>query len=856
MPVTNTEIRTAADYNDEGLKLNEQLRYEEAFQLFTQGLQLDSRNADLLHNLGNCLKMLGRMDEAIVCLNDALDARPNFAEALSNLGNVYLEMGRMEEAIAKYNSALDADPYLTDAYNNLGSAYKIEGDWKTAESCYRKALSLNPDHHYAHSNLGAVLLDQGMVDEAIVSCQTSIRLSPTLPDAFTNLGCGYKRQGKLQRAVECWKQALGLNPKFENALNMLGNACLDDGLYEDAEKLFAILVSHYPQHGAYFCNLGIAVQGTGNLDAAITRYTEAISLCPSNAVAHGNLANCLREKGRFAEAETHYLKAIECNPSFADAESNYGNLLKERGRTDEAIEQYKWALRINPAHADGWNNLASSYKDIGKIDDAIAAYRKALRHRPGFPIASANLAHCFHMVCNWQARDELLQQVYDDLAEQMDEDQMPTVQPHHALVYPLDPQLLVRLTCCYARNIMRQSKALDLERSFVLHAHNKCNERLRIGYVSSDFGEHPLTQLMQSVFAMHDHTRFEVFGYGLSPTDGSTARCKVEEDFEQFHDVHDFTTLEIATLVNTHKIHILVDLNGYTKGARTELFALRPAAIQVSYLGYPGTMGADFIDYLITDHVASPSEFAHLYTEKLARMPHSYFVNNYRQKYPLRFLEDELHSRAELGLPKDKFIFACFNQLYKIDPGIFDVWMRILEQTPNSILWLLQFPASGQRAICRAAEAHGIPRDRVVFTEVRAKEEYLRGIHNADLVLDTPMYNGHTSSCDVLWAGIPIITLPGDKMASRVCASLLTALECTDTICLTLQRYEELAVHLASAAGATDLQRLCEKVRCGRATAPLFDTQLWVRNIEVLYTEMARRHSEGLSPEHISFHDL
>jgi protein O-GlcNAc transferase len=681
-------------------------------------------------------------------------------------------------------------------------------------------------------------------------------------DAIVERAQALQTQGQTEAAIKECKAAIALDPTHLLAREMLAYVYQERGDAAQAYELFVQLHTMNPQNALYLANLGIASQGLNRLDKAIFWYQKAIETSPTYPVPYSNLANCLKLVDRLTDAEWHYKRAIELDDNFADARSNYGNLLKESERTDEAILQYQKALEIEPTHANAWSNLGGSYKDSARVVEAISAYRKALALRPHFPVAMANLVHCLTTVCDWPARDGMLKPLMDMLREKLrDDDYSHAIQPHHALVYPLSNESQIFIAKTFADGVTRMADSMVLaaggapQMRYSKWAHG---ERLRIGYMSSDFGNHPLSQLMQNFFGMHNQSQFHIFGFALSPNDGTNARKLIEAGIETFYDVHDKTTLEICNLIQTHQIHIMVDLNGYTKGSRTEVFALRPAPIQVQYMGYAGTMGASFIDYLISDHVTSPQDHFELYTEKIAQMPHSYFVNDHKQTYPPHFDSKELATRESLGLPTDKFVFACFNQLYKIDASIFHVWASILNRTANSVLWLLQFPPAGEAILRKTAEEkYGIKPERLIFTPVAfEKDEYMRFIACADLVLDTLQYNGHTSSCDVLWAGVPIVTLPLQHMASRVCASLLTALECPELICQTAEQYEEMAVRLGSPAGQQELMQLREKVINNRMSTPLFDTEQWTRDVERLFMHMARRYANGLPPDHISFFDL
>jgi len=653
--------------------------------------------------------------------------------------------------------------------------------------------------------------------------------------------------------------AVASNPEIA-AKEALVSTYQQQGLVAEAYAALSELVRLRPPRPEDLTSLGIAAQGMDRLAEAIQWYRQALQLSPNYAIAHSNLANCLKLADQPREAEFHYRQALTIDPMFADAHSNFGNLLKESGRVAEAIASYQHALAVKPTHANAWSNLGGCFKDSVRIDEAIAAYRRALVIQPNFPIAMANLVHCLTTVCDWPARDALLGPLMDMLRQQIARgDYGHVVQPHHALVYPLPAADQVFIARAFATGIERAAQRLFRANPTALsntpHARWQPGERVRVGYMSSDFGNHPLSQLMQRCFGMHDRTRFEVFGYAVSANDGTPARRLIEDGFEHFFDVHQYSIIQLTNFIRSHQLHVLVDLNGYTRGARAEVLALRPAPVQAHYMGFAGTLAAPFIDYLITDEVASPPQHFDHYAEKLALMPNSYFVNDHMQTYPPDFHPAELATRASLGLPQDKFIFACFNQLLKIDPSIFAVWARLLKRVPDSVLWLLRFPPTGEPILRRIAEQqYGIDPSRMIFTAVSVnKEIYMRFIHLADLVLDTPQYNGHTSGCDVLWAGVPIVTLTRQHMASRVCASLLRALGCPELVCSDESAYEALAGSLATPFGRPTLMALRAKVRNNRFTTPLFNTRQWVREVEVVYRAMAERHASGLAPDHLFF---
>lgn len=403
---------------------------------------------------------------------------------------------------------------------------------------------------------------------------------------------------QVQEAEDCYNTALRLCPTHADSLNNLANIKREQGYIEEATRL----------------------------------YLKALEVFPEFAAAHSNLASVLQQQGKLNEALMHYKEAIRIQPTFADAYSNMGNTLKEMQDVSGALQCYTRAIQINPAFADAHSNLASIHKDSGNIPDAIQSYRTALKLKPDFPDAYCNLAHCLQIVCDWTDYDARMKKLVSIVAEQLDKNRLPSVHPHHSMLYPLSHE--------FRKAIAARHANLSLEKIHILHKvpykfSRELNGRVKIGYVSSDFGNHPTSHLMQSVPGMHDRLKVDVYCYALSADDGTTFRSKISSETEHFIDLSQITCNgKAADRINADGINILVNMNGYTKGARNEIFALRPAPIQVMWLGYPGTSGASYMDYIITDAVTSPMELLNQYSEKLAYMPYTYFIGDHKQMFP------------------------------------------------------------------------------------------------------------------------------------------------------------------------------------------------------------------------------
>ncbi|KAM3366948.1 hypothetical protein ACQJBY_015935 [Aegilops geniculata] len=450
-----------------------------------------------------------------------------------------------------------------------------------------------------------------------------------------NLATIYYEQRQLDMAIHCYNQAILCDSRFVEAYNNMGNALKDAGRVEEAINCFQSCLVLQANHPQALTNLGNIYMEWNMISTAASFYKAAIAVTSGLSSPLNNLAVIYKQQGSYADAIACYTEVLRIDPTAADALVNRGNTFKEFGRVAEAIQDYIQAVTIRPNMAEAHANLASAYKDSGHQEAAIASYKQALCLRPDFPEVTCNLLHTLQSVCDWENRDTMFREVEEIIRRQIKMSLLPSVQPFHAIAYPIDPLLALEISRKYAIQCSLIASRFGLP-PFVyppplpVKAEGK-HARLRVGYVSSDFGNHPLSHLMGSVFGMHDRDNVEVFCYALSQNDGTEWRQRIQAEAEHFIDVSAMTSDVIAKMINEDKIQVLINLNGYTKGARNEIFAMQPAPIQVSYMGFPGTTGASYIDYLVTDEFVSPTRYAHIYSEKLVHLPHCYFVNDYKQ---------------------------------------------------------------------------------------------------------------------------------------------------------------------------------------------------------------------------------
>jgi protein O-GlcNAc transferase len=570
----------------------------------------------------------------------------------------------------------------------------------------------------------------------------------------------------------------------------------------------------------------IAVFQQGEAEAAVDLLRRAIEANPESAVAANDLGSMLAQMGRTTEAIPAFRRAIELVPEYPEAHNNLANIYTVTGSLEEAVASYQTALRLHPDYAEAYRNLASALRRLGRIEEAVAALAKAVSINPSYVEAAALLVYQLKDLCDWRMVDDLTRQLIRAV-----EDGSGAVNPFVFLTLETTPRQQRQCAEQWA-----QARRLAANRIAQVPA---ARERITIGYLSANFQEHAMAHLISEMFELHDRSRFRVIGYSNGADDGSAARARFRSSFEQFVDLEQASHASAAARIRADEVDILVDLDGYTTNARPEIMALRPASIQVSYMGYPGTTGMRAIDYILVDRFVVPADQQEHFTETLVHLPHCYLVNDRRR--PMA----HAHSRAQYGLPENGFVFCCFNSPHKITPAIFDIWMRLLEQVPGSVLWLLETNPAAMANLRREAEARlrGGPKqlisDRLIFAPVVTNAEHLARFAVADLFLDTLPYNAHTLSIDAMWGGCPVLTSTGETFASRVAGSILHAAGLPELVTSTLAEYEAAALRLAG--DRAELERLRARIQKSRMEAPLFDTPGFTRAIESAFEWMMQK---------------
>ncbi|MBF0261966.1 MAG: tetratricopeptide repeat protein [Magnetococcales bacterium] len=572
----------------------------------------------------------------------------------------------------------------------------------------------------------------------------------------------------------------------------------------------------------------------GRLERAVAMYERILAEDPDEPRALANLAIALNQLRRHAEAETICRRAIRVAPNHAEAWNHLGIILSDRRDFTASVEAYRRCVEIDPAHHLAWTNLGIALVRQGVVHEAIHAFRRALEAEPDHTQALMHLIHQKQQACDWSELDPLILR----LVEQMRRDQAE-INPFSFLFFCRDPGEMRLCADRFAGRVVAQARAMTPVRRPVRVAEGE--RRLRVGYLSGDLHQHATAVLARELFAAHDRTRFQIFGYSYGPDDHSEVRRDLERNIELFRDCASLDDATLAQRIADDQIDILVDLKGYTRDARPCVMALRPAPLQVAYLGYPGTMGGDFIDYVVADQVVLPEHHRPYFAEQPIWLAGSYQVNDSQRR-----IDATPGARRAHGLPEEGVVFCCFNQTVKITPDIFGLWLHLLRAVPGSCLWLLAFNAEAQRHVRGMVSRIGMDPGRLIFAPPLPHAQHLARYRLADLFLDTLPCNAHTTASDALWAGCPVVTLTGTTFAGRVGASLLTALGFPEWIASDLRQYGRIALELAQDRQGREQART--RLRQAVLDAELFSGAAFARKLEAAFRAIQVRHVAGLTP--------
>lgn len=797
----------------------------------------------------------GDFPGAQLLCEQVLRRSPRDPEALYLLGIGCLITGRAQDAVPFLERAVLASPQHGAALENLGLAHLLLGRFAEAEQVLRKAVALPGAPASVHMRLGLAALHQQRYSEAVEALQRALKLEPRNLDCHLNLGQAYVRLGDSAAARDHFETVLRLNPGHVDAMFDLGVLALEQDELDQARLWFERARAQSPQHVDALVNLGIVLQKQQHLDEAAGCFRRALEIDPALAAAGNNLAHTLMLQGKLTEAREQYRATLSRAPGMIVAHEGLAAACIRLGRLKEGIANLREVLRLDRDSCGMRTALADALFQDGQLDEAESAAHRANELDPaaagpysvlaqihavrgeydraaaileaGFQRTGADsllgiLTHQLQRICDW----EKWRVAWPQLASRLDQS-AELGSPFWLLSEPTTAQQQLSYTRRWSqRQFGDAGPGREARRTFLSES-----RRLRIGYFSSDFQGHAVGYLVAEVLELHDRQRFEIFAYSYGPADLSPMRARLSQACEHFIDIARDPDDIAVDRIRSDELDVLVDLHGYTVGARTAILAQRPCPVQVNWLGYPGTMGAAFMDYLIADSYLIPAEQESVYAERILRLPHCYQPNDRKRQ-----LAEPL-SRAQYGLPDGSFVFCCFNQTVKITPEIFACWMSLLRRVPNSVLWLLEDNPIATRNLGDAARGHGLAPQQLVFAPRLPHAQHLARYRVADLALDTFPYTSHTTASDALWQECPLVALCGDTFASRVSGSILTACGLPELITYSLPEFEDLAYRLA--ADPDFMRRMHARLSSAKASAPLFDSETFTRDLERLYFDLA-----------------
>ena len=809
--------------------------YRESVAFFKKAVKLNPTDSSIHYNLAKALSEGGRDLEALTHHEKATQLAPKMAEAWLNFSMSLSKLGRFEDALLAVENALDINPNYPQAISNKGAILTGIGRHEEALVLYEKALEMSPLSPQTLLNMGVSLKEMKRFDEALIKYDEVIKINPNYAEAYLNKGNVYEELKHFDEAIIQYDSALKINPRYFEALSNKGLILLKQKRFDDSRLCCELQLEIEPKNSRAWLNRGLVLWDQGFPEEALSSIDTALKLSPEFAEGWYVKGTILCELKRFDLGLDFYEKALGIKPNYFEAWDSKGLALRDLSRHDEAILCFSKAIELKPNFARAWANKGGTFLDMKRYEEAITSFKTALDIDPKFDFLFGHYLTSRLIVGNWGELDKDLEIIATGV-----ESGLKVADPFALITLIDNPMLHLKAANIFAASNNNFKDSLG---KFSV----KKGSKIRVGYFSADFRQnHPVSSLISGMFEAHDRERFELYAFSHSiPQLNDAVRERLRKSFDQFLDTAEMTDIQLAKVSRELGIDIAIDLGGYTHSSRLSAFSCRVAPVQVSYLGYAGTTGAGFMDYLIADRTVIPSESRKYYSEKIAYLPNSYIVDD-----PHRLVSKNLPSRAEQGLPENSFVFCCFNNSYKITPHIIRSWSKILGSIANSVMWISANNAVFQRNLIAEFAKYQIDASRIIFAKrEQFSEDHLARLQLADLFLDTVPYNAHTTAVDALRVGLPLVTYMGNAFAGRVAASLLKAIEMPELIAGNQSEYELLAINLANNPGK--LLKLREKLSANRESTPLFNTKIFTSNIEKVYERMLFRYQNALEPDHI-----
>lgn len=820
---------------------NELNRRIESAEFARRAIEIDPKNADAYNNLGSALQHGEDFRATVEAFEKAAALRPDWIRPRLNLACVHENQGEFEAATDNYRIALTIDPQSIAGLSSFAAALTVNGDLDQAAELLARALDLEPGNAELYFHQANLSRAQGELAKSVDEFARAVELGLAAAEVHNNMATSLFELRRFDEALVAVHRALELNDEFAHGYNTLGNVMAEHGDLAGAQAHYLKALSLDPAFTSAICNAATMARRLGDHEYAIELYNQALEDSPGLAAAYNGLGLVYQSENRADDAIATYDEGLTFEPDNWELLNNKAISLQAKGQANEALVLYRDALNTRPRSAEIYYNIGNILQYMQRFDESISAFNAVLQIRPDYNSVYPFLAHSLMQQCNWINLDTAIEKIVQNIAEEVEQGRSITTSPFSMLSLPVPPEHRLAGAKQLSQSMERALTHL-LETTEI--SHKPRGDKLRIGYVSPDFRRHSLGMAFLDLLKSHDREKYEFFGYGLARGNEDEVTDWFKASFDHYTDITETAYDAAAQRIAGDGINILIDLAGHTRGARLEVFALRPAPVQAHYLGYGHTIGADFIPYLISDRHAVSAEVAAYCSESLVYLPDS-FLSATRHE-----ISDRTYTRAEFGLPDAALVLANFNGPYKIDPRSFAVWMRLLRKTPDAVLWLKRGTEGASANLRREAEARGVDAERIVFADIIPHTEHLARLKLADLALDGYYHSGGVTTTDALWAGLPVLSVAGPMPSARTGVSILQAAGLPELVASSLDEYEKILHRLANDRG--ELGAIREKLSATRESSAIFDSDRLARNLETAFEMMWENYQSGGRPHEMT----
>ncbi len=803
--------------------------FDVAAVAYSKAIEINPADAGGHFNLGIALDSMEDYAASVQAYTRALQVQPDHWKAAFNRALANQKLHDHAAAEADLERVIRLNPGATEAHYSLGVSLHHMERYGEALEAYERVMEANPSHAAVYNASGFTLAAMGVHQAAVDSYDKALQFNPLMVEAYFNKGVALHQLAQYDEALDCYQKVLGFSADHADVYYLAANALNESRRHTQAIGFYDQAIALGKNTPELQLNKSIAYASAGDYRTAIELLDLALSMDPLYADAFNILSTTRRQMRQHEVAIESADRALQLRPGFASAWNNRGLAMQAMGSHVEALASFDAALQADEDFVDAQFNRAQVLTRLGQGADAAAAYVALLEKSPKYPYALGSLVHTELNQCIWDAYYVHSQHLRESVREGLAADA-----PFSFLSVGSSAE---EQLACATQFTQDKFPPLSPLWTGALYAHS----RIRVAYVSADFGEHPTSYLMAGLVEKHDRQRFEVFGIALKPVQDSATGRRVQAGFDHFLDVSQMDDAHVARLLRDSEIDIAVDLMGYTQNNRTGIFARRVAPVQVNYLGFPGTMGSTYMDYILADEVLIPEAERDFYAEKVVLLPGSFQVNDDR-----RVAAAHVPTRASCGLPDEGLVFCSFNGAHKLNPEFFAIWMRLLQQVPGSVLWLVAAGTQVEENLRRHAQRQGVDAARLVFAPKLPYAEHLARLSQADLFLDSLPFGAGATASDALFAGVPLLTCAGGAFAGRMAASLLNSLGLAEAlVAADLAKYESIALQLAKQPEA--LRALRQQLAVARKTSSLFDTAAFCRYLEQAYETMQTRVNNGMA---------